>query len=420
VKPWLLKSLLVITVFSIAWVAALYYWQTSHRVPNGIDIGIYFFAIPLGVLLTIWLGAKSWKAIKNRASSSSSETSDTESSHIKVDEKEPLFATILSSAVYMQHGKSSEELLSAIKDNDLEVNLDSELVNEEGFPILSVRISDLDEDSQRNLLSEWEEDNKRVAVSWIGIVKELGWPQEKLTIRLYPQTHFSQAPKLIEKIMADSAEPSLPFFNLIVSANSFIDEVAIDSWSSQLIDMFGAKHNPASIPGEGAAGLLVADAVTAALFDSLLKTTIYQPWFVEMDVNQHISDTERKKILEELITYALEKSRLTAEKIKFVSSDTASYTKTLVELFTVGSDTFPELDAGEDYFSSSNQCGIIGTSASLLALAIAHEAVKQEDEAALFISHMDQTMRAVAVIDKYKQVELPEDVETSDDNPSQS
>ena len=479
-KSWLFKSILIVCVFAVTWIMALYYWQTSHRVPNGFDIGIYFLAIPLGILLTLWLAVISWNTIKNKTNLPEVTDSTADSTDSAGDEQGRLLsATILSSAVYMQHGQSSGELFNAVKSNALEMSLDPQLVDANGFPILTARIADLDEETQRTLLSEWAEDHQLTVTSWTSeqiraiaasseVVKQLlfealnhpsidsyleetnlhqkalielpsltlsffhpahwnksvcettqawlesmaqeqGWPKEKFNIKLYPQRHFIQSVKLLDNIMTEGHTHSHPIFNMVISCASFIDETVADSWTTHLTQLFGEKYDPHAIPSEGAAGLLISDKSIAALYESSSKTTLHKPWFLEIDTNQQSSDTERKNILADLISHALENIKITADQIKFVSSDTSSYSKKLLELFNIGGDLFPNLDAGEHYFSSSNQCGITGTSASLLGLSLAHEAVKQnENDAAVFISHMDQNTRAVAIINAYNSIEPPE------------
>ena len=480
---WISKFLIVAAVFTACWLYALFYWQTNHRVPNGGDIGLYFLAIPLGILLVAWLCVKSWKIIKNKrvlAAMPAATTQSNAQSADKADERERyLTAAILASAAYTQYGQSVDELFSAVQSNALEMELDPTLTNEAGYPILTGRIADLDEEAERELLAEWLREQQLAAANWSAeqvraiaasseIIKQLmqealkhplldayiqasnakqkaqiilptltlhllypthwdeaicntvlllfkwlaqeqGWPEDKFKLALYPQQNFAQATHLLDRLMLESHRQSHALFDMLVSCTSYIDEEVMASWPEQLTSFIDKKYHASAIPSEGAAGLLITDLTTAKSFDSSALSTLHRPCLLAIDQNQQLSEVARSTKLAELITHALEVSKVSAENIKFVASDTANQANKLAEVLNIGAEAFPELDPSEHYFTANNQCGLMGATGSLLALAIAHEAFKQTPEqAALFISHMDKHARAVAVISAYNNTEFPE------------
>ena len=54
-----LKTGLVLAlVFGVVWLAVIIWWQESHTLPTGVDIGLYLFALPLALIAAGWAGKR--------------------------------------------------------------------------------------------------------------------------------------------------------------------------------------------------------------------------------------------------------------------------------------------------------------------------------------------------------------------------
>ncbi|MDH3062480.1 hypothetical protein QEP16_04060, partial [Achromobacter insolitus] len=51
-------GLLLALVFGVVWLAVIIWWQESHTLPTGVDIGLYLFALPLALIATAWGGMR--------------------------------------------------------------------------------------------------------------------------------------------------------------------------------------------------------------------------------------------------------------------------------------------------------------------------------------------------------------------------
>ena len=59
-------GLLAALVFGLVWLAVIIWWQESHTLPTGVDIGLYLFALPLALLAAGWAGARVVRARRSR------------------------------------------------------------------------------------------------------------------------------------------------------------------------------------------------------------------------------------------------------------------------------------------------------------------------------------------------------------------
>lgn len=172
---WFSRSLLIAGVFSLVWLVVVYTWRVNNRMPNAMDVALYFIACPIALLIAFWLIFKAWGfATSPIALKSSAEV--TESAAITAGKAEDAERTaanerglsvgILATAIRSAHGSSAEELTGNLKANDAQLDLDPELKNRDGFPVLSGRISEVDEDAQLDTLSSWCDLNGRVNLNW--------------------------------------------------------------------------------------------------------------------------------------------------------------------------------------------------------------------------------------------------------------
>jgi hypothetical protein len=472
-RSWLTRSLFIGGIFSLVWLAVIYHWRTNNRMPNGTDVVFYFIVLPMAILTAIWLSAKAWNFATGAIGNSAPPTKLADESvavneHAAVKER-ALSIALLASAIKTAHGSSAEELTANLKTNEARLDLDPELTNQDGFPVLTGRINAIDENAQREALASWSELTGRANLEWsaeqlraisIGsevtielaqqvinhpllepyiaaiarnrelpplpmlqvmvmlpdnwivekrqfvldwffdLIQQQGWPAEKISFRSALQSSPIRALAGIDQLMLDSFRLSQTCFAMAIACESHLGEDTIRDWEDTG-KLFVGKNGDAGktqMPGEGAAGVLLADATQAQLM--ALETNVRLHRVVQnrrsksIDARGNVTDP----MLHEMVHDALAMSQISADKISLISSDTDQRSSRIVELMAMGNKLFPDLDPSTQYFKLASHCGDMGAVSSLAALVLGHFQVVSEEEPALCISNIDPHERTVAVL----------------------
>ncbi len=472
-NKWVFRSLLAVATFATVWLATIFYWRSSHRIPTTTDVALYFAFIPAALLLAFWLGHTAWKRsgekAKENSESSTALVAASPSTGISAESERLLSIAILAAAVRSAHGKSADELNTVLKaDNDL-FELDTELTDEEGYPILTARITELDEDDGEDKLNDWLQANHKTDVSWspeatrallmgaelvselaqtavkhpqlaeylsaaenkrkaiplaalqlvtlfpkdwqeahrtvaldwyTHLIVEAGWPIEKILTPIQSHYHLTHGITAIDQLMLSAYRTSLPCYSLLVACESYIGESSVEDWAGIEKSYFG-KSKIGLIPSEGAAGLLLADEQNLKLFEHVQASKLYRPTQTKLSDTVITTETERQRLLSELLQSALEVSKVQAAHITLVTTDTDVQASKQSELLSVGFDVLPHLDSNEQFLNVSSSLGMLGGVASVTALALAHHEASTKEGKVAFISNIDQLTRAASILTPY-------------------
>jgi hypothetical protein len=474
-QGWFGRSLLIGGVFSMVWMAVVYSWRVNNRLPNGTEVALYFVALPIALLFVIWLAVKAWRFANSPATpkssidasgSNSATTSKADATeHVAVNER-GLSIGVLSCAIRTAHGSSAEELAANLIANEARLDLDPELLNRDGFPVLTGRIADIDKGVQLDTLNAWGKltgreyvdwsdeqlraisigaevavelgqqaikhpllepyiaaieknrelpplpmlqlmtvlpeswslDQRQFVVDWIfDLIQQQGWPIEKLNSRAVLQSSPTSAMVVLDQLMLDSFRLSQVCFGMLIACDSNIGDATVQKWEDAGT-LFVGKNGNAQMPGEGAAGVLVADEMQVQLM--ALETNVRLSRIVQNRRNKSIDvrGNPGESILEQMTQDALTISEISANKIAFISSDTDQRSNRIVELMSVGLKLFPDLDPTTQYARLTNNCGEMGAVASLAALVLGHFQALSGAEPVLCISNMDPYERTVALL----------------------
>ena len=170
-RLWLKPLLWISATFVVVWMAAIFYWQNTTRMPAQSELLIYLGALPL-VLIGVGWGVH--KAIYYQ---SAPPTDSAVAAKLKGDEREAEKAhqevqqrgwhlNIVAAALQTSAGNSASEVLAKLKSNDVQPELDPELKNDEGFAVFSARIADLDFADTQEALQEWAKTGNFSELQW--------------------------------------------------------------------------------------------------------------------------------------------------------------------------------------------------------------------------------------------------------------
>lgn len=149
------RSALVIGLFAICWIATIIYWRSSHRIPAASDMIIYLIAVPLTLLFTFWVTKKVIAGFKKSDIGQTADSAGTADARIGDNVEGLLTLTVLGSALRSTAGNAPDALFQTILERETLPQLDKELSDNEGFPVLTGRIADIDESAVADEWSSW-------------------------------------------------------------------------------------------------------------------------------------------------------------------------------------------------------------------------------------------------------------------------
>ncbi len=469
---WLRNTLIISGTFACVWLATIFSWQADSRLPNALDVAIFFVVIPLALLIIFWLSHKIWQFVilrNNVSAPATLNTSNDDKTKVDdfIDEQERyLTLNLVSAAIRTLHGNSPNELIARINENKTTFELDQELTDSSGFPMLTGRIPNIDISEQLQALQQWADSSKIEMPEWtpeqlraithggqvvielalqatehaeldsfifnaiadrdkqffpvlqviplfpthwspkmcefVGgwfeyLIRQQGWPSENIALLSVSNLHSTDTFATIDRLLVDFFRKKQPCIAMAIACDSNIGLATIEHWES-LGKLPSSHRNGSIIPGEGAAGLLLADQQ-----QSKLLTTEPTAQLHRVALGQHNQSTDGKErisdqVLVELVENVLLTSHIPAEKITFIASDTDHQVGKIIELMQMGTKIFPELDPITNYTKVANACGTMGSVAGLITLALGHHEAVSNDGTSICLSNLDDYQRAAVVV----------------------
>jgi hypothetical protein len=453
-RTWIKVSLLILLVFGICWGGAIWYWSETNRMPATEDLVLYLIVLPLGLLLAFWLGKKLIAAI-----AAAPAVAPAAQAGAAVPPPPPAAAplALLAASIRTPHGAAVEALTEAIAENKARSDLDAELVDDAGFPVMTARSDDADdsglkdeisawfgengrpeielEDEQWRALAlataiagdlassaanelqpkqglhpmlhlvpmlpaDWQPEDRRAGGQWLRhVVSQSGWPIARIALAAeVPSDPRGSGPSAVLGRLAHQVTLSgEALVGLIVASASHIGETSINRWEGNAT-LFTAARPQGLIPGEGAAGLLVSDLRQAQALDGAAYALLH----LEADARRHNSADESKKADAKLLGTMTEKVLVTgsaeAEKIGMLVADTGHRTSRVLELMELASTALPHLDADADLLRTGGACGTCGAVPFVTALALGRHHAIELEAPVLCISNEDPYRRSAVLV----------------------
>ena len=244
----------------------------------------------------------------------------------------------------------------------------------------------------------WAAATRQLADEWLRqILVRGGWPRERLAPAA-PQagTHVNG---VLATLLAHAAtDTTAPLLAVVLACDSHLSETGIDALSGAG-RLFTARHAQGEIPGEGAAGLLLADAAQAALLApgealAQLRGAASTELSGSADVAKRIDSTVLRRATEALLQH----TQCPAADIAALTADTDHRTGRVMEVMDLVSDQFKELDPATDLASVGAACGSCGAVTYLTALALAQQEALERAAPVLCIGNLDPYRRDVALV----------------------
>jgi hypothetical protein len=448
---WAGTTLLAVAVFATCWTGSVLYWRASGSMPSGMAVGQLLLALPAAILLALWLGNN---ALRARARAAAPPAAAPVAATQASPPRGPL-PGIAAGAVRLRGAESPAELAAALATNAAPCELDGELTDDAGYPVLSGRIEFVDAASTRELLAPWlasrgaaeieftdeqwralslggavvaelvqhalmhplladylaaspaERDGIALPVLQIGAVLPAGWQAEPreaaadwflhLAVQQgWPAQRLQLAPPALEFSLIDALARSSGL-TLLVACDSYIGDDSVRDWSERRI-LFSGRTPRGQVPGEGAAGLLLADAAQAALLEPDGLASLQGACDSRRPVSADAPGNINIEMLSGLGRHALQESKTDADDVTAICADADLRPSRIGELMGVASALLPHLELATEMLSVGACCGSAGAVGPVAALALsAHDAIANDGQV-LCLSNSDSHYRCALLV----------------------
>ncbi|WP_313166432.1 hypothetical protein [Massilia oculi] len=349
--------------------------------------------------------------------------------------------SILAGALRTPHGASAEELGVALAANKVDADLDRELVDDDGFPVMSARCEQAGDAAVREeiadwldtcatpapcfgdegwralvlgtavlreladraagllgadegapltlqlalvLPADWQMEQRQAASMWCRqVLAQAGWPAVRIGLAepAAPAPHIARLAQQTEKNTA----------TILLAFCSNIGQETVDRWSANGT-LFTSFHPRGRIPGEGAAGLLLTPAADGAGIVHLsLEAEACDPASASL---KRLSPQRLNTLAERL----LQGAAIAPAAIAMVVADAGADTRHALELMEFGGATAPHLDNASDIVRLGPACGACGAVPFVAALALAAHAALEHDAPLLCVGNDAPDLRALALV----------------------
>lgn len=247
------------------------------------------------------------------------------------------------------------------------------------------------------LPADWAEPERAAAAAWLRHqVARHGWPQARLAPPLLA-AHAQQALPLIRQLSNQARQEEQPFLCLVLACGSHIGEATVQNWADHYL-LFDSDHPQGRIPGEGAAGLLLADAAQGALFEDPDAALMYPTSSALRAASADSKSRGDTGLLAELAAQAIATAGVNAADIAVLTADSDQRASRMTELLGMASATLPGLDPGEQVLAVGAACGDAGTVTTLAALVLAQQQVRDGAGPALCVTNIDPFHRGAVLL----------------------
>lgn len=444
------KSLLVLALFAVVWLAVIIWWQESRTLPTGVDIGLYLFALPLAVLGALWLGARAVRAArapKPEPLASASATEEAPAALAKL--------RIVAVAARAAAGPDAAGIAEALAEQQ-RPELDPELKTLQGFPIFAARVPQLDDvelyaaarergapaealataglratalladiaatltnDAHRRVteldVPARDEDwpllrfDIVLPASWPQAARERARAQVLAAAGVWPDTRVSATEHgardamavdmlLRELASASSSAADAPTWRIVLAADGYVDQDLVAQWDADA--MLLTHANPQGrVPGEAAAGVLLGQAHSTSTADATDVHVALSP-VTHRQKPADARGAQAEPALADLTRDLVQRAAVAPDSVIHVISDADHRGSRPLEALNVASQLFEHLDTAKDCHAVGVACGHTGVAASLLTLAVASEACMQSESqpAVVTLTLQDPALRCASLV----------------------
>jgi hypothetical protein len=401
--------------------------------------------LPVCFLLVVFAGRK----LLTRSTAAPVAAASPAPAKAAVSSRQTLPLAILAASLRLPHGTSAEEFALSLAANKARADLDDELVDSDGFPIMTARSSEAVDEELREemtvwlalngmadlhfsdeqwravtlgsaviielaaqaagpmlyqvdvqtklqlipiLPTEWDLAQRRAASMWFRhMIARHGWPADRVVMSLEDVT----ASTAIKRLTDAAATTNTPLIAIVVACASYVGDETIARWTADG-SLFTSSHPQGRMPGEGAAGLLItnearlADTATVAVLDGIDEA--------RRDSSADEAKRSDPSLLADLTERTLKRSGISASDVAMLIADTGHRSSRGLELMAHVSSGLPQLEETDGVVRIGVASGTCDAVPFITALALARHYVVERKAPVLCIGNEDPYCRVVALM----------------------
>lgn len=192
----------------------------------------------------------------------------------------------------------------------------------------------------------------------------------------------------------DALDQGEPRWHLLVSASSSIDAAIVSSWQSSGV-LATAQNPDGRIPGEGAAGVLLASRGVAHEGDARL----WRPQLVRAEQIEATRPAEQRRQLATLAAQWQQTLGLEGAQAQFVLHDSDHRGDLMVDAAAITASLAPDLDFSPQSLALAISAGELGPVLPLAQLALARAQLDRQAEPVLLLGVADNQQRLFGLVD---------------------
>jgi hypothetical protein len=448
-SQWLRTSLLVGTIFVLTWGGVIWYWRVTDRVPDTGGLVLTLVVLPLALAGVTLIGKT---LISSSSSTAISGEQPTATQATILEDRVAPIMTILATAVNVPQGMNPKALATSIAQNKVRPDVDKRLLDSSGLPVMSQRSSDsvVDESFQeeasawliqnetpgvgfseeqwraltlgttatrdlvlqavRNFLptkdtapslrlipllpAEWTVDQRRLASRWLmHVAAQCGWPASRIVIDEAPIP--SSASAVFNKLCKESMPAPIPA--LVIACASNIGQETVNQWDANHT-LFTSTNPHGQVPGEGAAGLLLAGLDEAQPAGSAPVTRFYfEERLLDAD-SGHRTKCDSSALLRNLVETLAAQLAVPLSDLPMIVTDAGEQPARVLEVMQLANTLMPQVDGSRDIVCAGTACGTCGAVPLIAAISLACHFAAERQAPVLCIGNDDQTRRSVALV----------------------
>ncbi|MCD7098114.1 hypothetical protein [Stenotrophomonas sp. MMGLT7] len=242
------------------------------------------------------------------------------------------------------------------------------------------------------LPADWNEQMQRTAAAIVSDwAAELGLAAAQLRVEAVPARSSGDAWRLLQRLTR--REPEGEHWQLLLAAGSLVDA----AWIERL-QMRGAladhRHPEGTLPGEGAAGVLLRQVRGGADADGVV---LHPPRLAALET---VPASERARVRQsaELLQAAMQAAGVEAGQVDWLVSDADQRADRAVEASSAAVAACPELDGYRQCFACGALAGTVVPVVAVATLALAATRAGASDRAVLVLGVDEPDLRVAAVV----------------------
>jgi len=237
--------------------------------------------------------------------------------------------------------------------------------------------------------ADWSAAQRTAAGAWlVHVATQGGWADDKVAASPAPPGEPAAAASALLSVLAGQAHNDTAL-TILLAFDSRIDQSVVDRMAADGT-LFTAAHPQGLVPGEGAAGLLLAAADHAAPTLQVASTTRG----ASADAAPRIDASDLRRLTERVLA----ETAVDASTVSTLIADADHRSNRVLEAMALAHDDLPHLDAGIDVRTTGPACGQSGAVPFLAALALARRQALDGAGAVLCVANADPVHRSVAVV----------------------